>query len=77
VYWRNLQNEIVVTKNTGCWGSINKVVGNLKPGIQFAAAQWSNGKNLRLYYQTDDDSVLELCNDGGSWFGGATVDKAR
>ncbi|KAK0438157.1 fungal fucose-specific lectin-domain-containing protein [Desarmillaria tabescens] len=73
VYWRNLDNEIVGTKNTGSWGPVNTVVGGLKPGTQFAAAQWSNGKNLRLYYQTADDSVLEMVNDSGFWVGGATV----
>ncbi|KAK0435970.1 fungal fucose-specific lectin-domain-containing protein [Armillaria borealis] len=77
VYWRNPENQIVGTKNTGSWGPVNKVVGGLKPGIQFAAAQWSNGKNLRLYYQTADDSVLEMVNDGASWVGGASVGNAR
>ncbi len=77
VYWRNLENQIVGTKNTGSWGSVNKVVGGLKPGTQFAAAQWSNGMNLRLYYQTADDSVLEMVNDGASWVGGASVGNAR
>jgi len=77
VYWRNLQDEIVGTKNTGSWGPVNKVVGGLKPGTQFAAAQWSNGKNVKLYYQGADDSVLELRNDGESWFDGVTVGKAR
>ncbi|KAK0485377.1 fungal fucose-specific lectin-domain-containing protein [Armillaria luteobubalina] len=77
VYWRNLENEIVGTKNTGSWGPVNKVVGGLKPGTQFAAAQWSNGKNLRLYYQTADDSVLEMVNDGTSWVDGASVGNAH
>ncbi|KAK0216586.1 fungal fucose-specific lectin-domain-containing protein [Armillaria nabsnona] len=69
--------HIVGTKNTGSWGPVNKVVGGLKPGTQFAAAQWSNGENLRLYYQTPDDSVLEMVNDGASWVGGASVGNAR
>ncbi|KAK0184055.1 fungal fucose-specific lectin-domain-containing protein [Armillaria mellea] len=77
VYWRNLENQIVGTKNTGSWGPVNKVVGGLKPGTQFAAAQWSNGKNLRLYYQTADDSVLEMVNDGASWVNGASVGNTR
>ncbi|KAK0477566.1 hypothetical protein IW261DRAFT_1565880 [Armillaria novae-zelandiae] len=68
---------IIGTKNTGSWGPVNKVVEGLKPGTQFAAAQWSNGKNMRLYYQTADDSVLEMVNDGASWVGGASVGNAR
>ncbi|SJL06968.1 uncharacterized protein ARMOST_10310 [Armillaria ostoyae] len=77
VYWRNLENQIVGTTNTASWGPVNTVVGGLRPGIQFAAAQWNTGKNLRLYYQTPDDSVLEVVNDGASWVGGATVGNAR
>ncbi|PBK79072.1 hypothetical protein ARMGADRAFT_1093487 [Armillaria gallica] len=73
VYWRNLENQIVGTKYTDSWGSVNKVVGGLKPGTQFAATQWSNGMNLRLYYQAPYDSVLEMVNDGTSWEDGATV----
>ncbi|PBK60954.1 fucose-specific lectin [Armillaria solidipes] len=79
VYWRNLENKIVTMKNTGSWGSVNMVVGGLKPGIQFAAAQWNTRKNLRLYYQTADDSVLEVwneSNDGDSRLGGAIVRSA-
>lgn len=77
VYWRNLQDEIVGTKNTTSWGSTNKVLSGLRPGAQFAAAQWGDGKHLRLYYQNIDDSVLEVCSDGESWFDGAEVAKAR
>jgi hypothetical protein len=77
VYWRNLENEIVGTKNTGSWGPVNKVIGGLKSGTQFAATHWSKGKNVRLYYQTPDDSVLEMRHDGDSWSDGATVCKAR
>ncbi len=73
VYWRSLENQIVGTKDTDSWGSVNKVVGGLKPGTQFAATQWSNGKYLRLYYQAPYDSVLEMVNDGASWEDGATV----
>ncbi|OJA19207.1 hypothetical protein AZE42_06768 [Rhizopogon vesiculosus] len=73
VYWRNLENEIVGMENAGSWGPVNKVVGGLKPGTNFVAAQWSNGEFLRLYHQTADNSVLEICNNGDSWFGGAIV----
>jgi hypothetical protein len=64
-------------KNTGSWGSVNKVIGGLKPGTQFAAAQWNNGRNMRLYYQTADDSLLELVNDGATWVGGTIVGLAH
>ncbi|SJL14340.1 uncharacterized protein ARMOST_17796 [Armillaria ostoyae] len=75
VYWRNLENQIVGMKSVDSWGPVHTVVGGLKADTQFAAAQWSNGENLRLYYQTPDDSVLEMVND--AWVGGATVGNAR
>jgi hypothetical protein len=56
-------------KNTGSWGPVNKVVGGLKSGTLFAAA---NGKYLRIYYQANDDSIYEIGNDGnghGPWSG--------
>lgn len=68
-------NEIVQMRNTsGQWGFTNKVVGPLMSGARFAVAQWEDGKSVRVYYQSEDDSLLEVCNDDGSaWYSGTTI----
>ncbi|PBK68359.1 hypothetical protein ARMSODRAFT_976168 [Armillaria solidipes] len=66
VYWRNLENQIVGTKNVDSWAPVPTVVGGLKVALS----------SLRLS-GTPDDSVLEMVNDGASWVGGATVGNAR
>ncbi|KIJ39831.1 hypothetical protein M422DRAFT_257432 [Sphaerobolus stellatus SS14] len=64
VYWLNAQNTIVYSKNTGSWGSPQTVIGGLRAGLNFAAAEWDFGKRLRLYFQGPDKRVQELYNDG-------------
>ncbi len=77
VFWVSVQSEIVQIENTGHWGAVSSIVGQLKPGVEFAAAQWDDGKHLRVYYQSTDDSMLEICNEGSGWFSGATVVNAH
>lgn len=77
VYWMNADLEIIRCVNIdGYWRS-STVVGPLMPGAKFAPAQWEGGKYIRVYYQSADDSVLEICNDNnGEWYSGVTVGKA-
>ncbi|GJE96729.1 fungal fucose-specific lectin-domain-containing protein [Phanerochaete sordida] len=73
VYWMNAQHEIVQAR-TGprAWLEPSKIVGPLNPGTRFAAANWAP-RHTRLYYQSSDQSIQELCNDGSGWFGGAAA----
>ncbi|KIJ43127.1 hypothetical protein M422DRAFT_253630 [Sphaerobolus stellatus SS14] len=64
VYWLNAQNTTVYSKNTGSWGSSQTVIGSLRAGLNFAAAEWDFGKRLRLYFQGPDERVQGLYNDG-------------
>ena len=74
VYWRNLQDEIVVNKlSASGWGPVTEVVGGVGSGFRFALTQWERGKHLRLYYQNHTNVVLEHCSDdrGETWFSGS------
>ena len=74
VFWRNLEGEIVVSKNTGSqWGPTTRVLASIAPGFQFSVLQWEEGKYLRLYYQNEAGLVLEHYSDNGglSWNRGA------
>ncbi|KAL1747999.1 fungal fucose-specific lectin-domain-containing protein [Schizophyllum fasciatum] len=78
VYWMNTHSEIVRAVNlNGAWHT-SKVVGPLKRGARFAPAQWEGGRYIRVYYQSADNSVLEVCNNDNSanWHPGSTVGKA-
>lgn len=77
VYWHNPENEIVGMKYNGSWGPTYRVVENSKPNTRFAAAHWSDAEHLRLYYQSADNSVLEVCNDSDFWFDGAILGSAH
>ncbi|KAJ3559349.1 hypothetical protein NM688_g402 [Phlebia brevispora] len=71
VYWINTQNEIVQAEYKGNWTPTTTVMGPVRSGSGLAAAHWNNGQRIRLYYQSTDDSVLEICNDGDKWFSGS------
>ena len=74
VYWMNIDNDIIRSVQTdGCWRT-SKVVGPLTRGTRFAPAQWDDGKHVRVYYQAEDNCVLEVCkDDNGEWYAGSTV----
>jgi hypothetical protein len=55
------------------WGSVNKVMGPLLGGTHVSAIDRNSGQNVRIYYQRENDDILEKCNDGGVWFNGAVV----
>jgi len=69
VYWRNLQDEIVASANTGSWGPATKIIEGIGSGFQFTALQWEQGKHVRLYYQNSAGVVLEHCSgdSGKTW----------
>ena len=73
VFWRNLQGEIVVSKNAGSWEPATGVLAGIPSGFHFSALQWKHGKYLRLYYQNEAGLVLEHYSDNGgvSWNQGA------
>ena len=84
VYWRDLEGEIVVSKNSGSWVPTAKVLEGLPLGFQFAVIRWGKGRGLRLYYQDEAGIVHERCSDNGgeSWFQGSlevggSVEKAN
>jgi hypothetical protein len=65
VYWRDLRGHVFFQRNTGVWDPI-KTIEPIGPGYKFAAIQLANGKNLRLYYQKFDGSLVEyVSNDSG------------
>ena len=79
VFWINVDRNIVraAQKQGGDWPNPSKVVGPLRAGSKFAPAQWEGGKYVRVYYQSEDNSVLEICKDHDrDWYGGATVGRA-
>ena len=74
IYSAVAQNEIVgkaLQRDT--WGPLDTVFGNLKSGTRFAVLQCDKGKDMKIYYQTADDSVQEISNDGDSWNGESKV----
>ncbi|KAL1748022.1 fungal fucose-specific lectin-domain-containing protein [Schizophyllum fasciatum] len=77
LYWMNRNSEIMRSVNLdGRWHT-DKVVGPLVRGSKFAPAQWEGGRYVRVYYQSADNSVLEICNDNNAtWYSGVTVGKA-
>ncbi|KAL1679136.1 fungal fucose-specific lectin-domain-containing protein [Schizophyllum commune] len=77
VYWMNTDSEIVRATNIDGWWNNSTVVGPLERGAKFAPAQWDGGRYVRVYYQSADNSVLEICNDNDEgWYSGVTVGKA-
>lgn len=71
VYWRNLQDEIVLNKYAGFWGDTIKVVEGITSGLGFSIMGLNRGEP-RVYYQNGAGLVCEHCsNDGGqTWFPG-------
>ncbi|KAI0742648.1 fungal fucose-specific lectin-domain-containing protein, partial [Daedaleopsis nitida] len=75
VYWMNTSQEIIHTRQmNGRWNT-NKIVGPLASGSRFAAGLWDGGTYIHVYYQSQDYSVQEVCQDGveAPWNGGDTV----
>ncbi|KAI0334364.1 fucose-specific lectin [Cubamyces sp. BRFM 1775] len=74
VYWMNIDNDIIRSVQTdGCWRT-SKVVGPLARGARFAPVQWDDGKHVRVYYQAEDNCVVEVCRDyNGEWYAGAVT----
>ena len=75
MYWRDLPDEIIVSKHNRHWRPATKVIGGIEPGFQFSVAQWEQGKHLRLYYQNHTNLVFEHCSDDGgeTWGAGALM----
>ena len=77
LYWTDARHLILQTQNTGSWATVSKVVGPVRPGAQIAAAQWNKGKQLSVFYQSDDNSIVEISGDGHEWADGAIVAAAH
>lgn len=79
VYWRNLSDEIVVSKYVGDWTPPTKVVGGFGSGFQFSLVQWKEQqgqwRRFMLYYQNHENLVLEHCSDDGgkTWYQSRSV----
>ncbi|KAL1748020.1 fungal fucose-specific lectin-domain-containing protein [Schizophyllum fasciatum] len=78
VYWLNMASEITRAMHIDGYWQISKVVGPLFRSVRFVAEQWDGGKHIRVYYQSKDNSVLEVCNDNGEqdWVPGSHVAQA-
>ncbi|KAJ7107407.1 fungal fucose-specific lectin-domain-containing protein [Mycena epipterygia] len=77
VYWINTDSEIIRCVLIGGIWRTSKVVGLLARGVRFAPAQWEGGNYIRVYYQSADNSVWEICKDNnGEWFSGGRIAKA-
>ena len=75
VYWLDSTGWIIrYTEVQGSWKE-SRVVGPLLCGAKFAVSSWEHGRYVRIYYQSPDYRVLEVCSDDGSvWYAGAFVD---
>ncbi|KAI5892261.1 uncharacterized protein SCHCODRAFT_02625702 [Schizophyllum commune H4-8] len=75
VFWIDLASQITRAVQVNNTWHISTVVGNLPRTARFAPSQWAGGKHIRLYYQSDKYTVLEMCNDdGGSrWTPGGQI----
>lgn len=80
VYWRDLSGDVVFSKcgYTGSWGPVTPVEG-IPNGYKFAALQWEDGKQLRLYYQEVRGSLIEYSSDNGgaTWGKGEVLLRGR
>ncbi len=73
MYWQDSQRNLVGYVCDGSWYSAGVVVGPVLGRARVSALDWDNGANIRLYYQADNRSILEHCDDGDAWFAGSTV----
>ena len=79
VFWTTAENKIVqIEFHDGDWGTTTRTVTTgLRPGTRFATAQLASGTQRRLYMQSSDDSIVELCDDGEGWYNGSVVAAAH
>ena len=75
VFWMNLASEITRAVQVDNTWRISTVVGPLSRTARFSPAQWAGGKHIRVYYQSDKYTVLEMCNDDGEsrWTPGGRI----
>ncbi|KAL1685909.1 fungal fucose-specific lectin-domain-containing protein [Schizophyllum commune] len=75
VFWMNLASEITRAVQVNNTWHISTVVGPLPRTARFTPAQWAGGKHIRVYYQSDKYTVLEMCNDDGEsrWTPGGQI----
>ena len=74
-YWRDLAGRVVFSrKKTEPWGDA-KVVMEAKATHQFCAMQWSDGENLKVFYQDFAGSLFERRSDdsGKTWRDGGSA----
>lgn len=69
VFWVRADGMIVQREcSSWPWSDVKAVVGPVDAGAKVAAAQWEDGKHLRVYYAPTQDSVLEVSDEGNGWF---------
>ena len=72
VYFQDAGENIAAYKWSKAWRSDGTLIGPLRPGSIFSALEWKTGRELRLYYQADDDMIHEQCQTK-TWFKGSFV----
>ncbi|KAI1437993.1 fucose-specific lectin [Xylaria sp. CBS 124048] len=59
---------------TATWTPDGTVVDNSQRESKFSVVEWNIGDSVRFYYQADDNTIKEQCQDGGrAWFPGVFV----
>lgn len=78
-FWLNENRQITNRGYSGGWDAQpGTVAGPLTTCAQFCAAQFDSGTHLRVYYQTEDSSIIqEVRNDGSGWTPGTTITTAN
>jgi len=71
VYWHDLSGNVVFAK----YGQSPTIVAGISPGHGLSVIQWSDGTNIRIYYQNLQGAFYVHCSDdsGTSWYDGGVI----
>ncbi|GAW11338.1 hypothetical protein ANO14919_006820 [Xylariales sp. No.14919] len=71
VFLQDSGDSIAAYHNDGAWNYQGTVIGPLRPGRRFAALEWKEGSELRVFYQDDDNKIHEQAqSNAGAWYNG-------
>ncbi|KAI0750261.1 fucose-specific lectin [Daedaleopsis nitida] len=74
VYWMDSKQQIVHSVQVNSvWANGHVTQQSLKSGAKFAVGQWEGGKHVRVYFQSQDGVLRELCKDDfdAEWVAGS------
>jgi hypothetical protein len=73
VYWHDPARHLFELKWDGGWNPVEDL--DFIGITVLSVVQWSDGDNIRLYFQSSDHAIREKCFSSGGWYNGSRVDQ--